>query len=142
MQEEDSKIDHSNLNVDHDFFNEQVWPVLAQRIPAFEGLKVELIHLSPVITTISQKHLQIKNSWAGYYDYNTFDQNAIIGPHLFYENFFQCAGFSGHGIQHALAAGRGVMEKFLDGAYTSVNLRCFDMNRILKNKRLEESGII
>ncbi len=40
MQEEDAQIDHSNLQVDHEYFNTHVWPVLAKRVPAFENLKV------------------------------------------------------------------------------------------------------
>uniref|UniRef100_A0A914W269 FAD-dependent oxidoreductase domain-containing protein 1 n=1 Tax=Plectus sambesii TaxID=2011161 RepID=A0A914W269_9BILA len=121
--EEDGLIDHSNLDVDYDYFYEKIWPVLAKRIPAFEKLKV-------------------KSAWAGYYDYNTFDQNAFIGPHLVYDNFFQVNGFSGHGLQHAIAAGRGLMERFYDGAYTSINMRKFDMRRLVKNAKLEEDGIV
>lgn len=32
--------DCSNLDVDHEFFQEKVWPLLAHRLPAFESLKV------------------------------------------------------------------------------------------------------
>lgn len=35
--------DISNLDVDHEFFQEKVWPRLAHRIPAFEQLKVKFI---------------------------------------------------------------------------------------------------
>jgi FAD-dependent oxidoreductase domain-containing protein 1 len=84
----------------------------------------------------------IKSAWAGYYDYNTFDQNPIIGEHLVHKNFLQVSGFSGHGLQHALAAGRGIMEKFFEGAYLTTNLRRFDMRRLLKNEKLVEDGII
>lgn len=34
--------DASNLEVDHSFFQENVWPHLAFRVPAFEKLKVQL----------------------------------------------------------------------------------------------------
>lgn len=33
--------DTSNLEVDHRFFEEKVWPHLANRVPAFEQLKVK-----------------------------------------------------------------------------------------------------
>ena len=31
------------LDVDYDFFDKEVWPVLADRIPAFQALKVSVI---------------------------------------------------------------------------------------------------
>lgn len=34
--------DTSNLDVDHQFFEEKIWPHLANRVPAFERLKVPL----------------------------------------------------------------------------------------------------
>lgn len=34
--------DVSNLEVDHQFFEEKIWPSLAHRVPAFEKLKVRL----------------------------------------------------------------------------------------------------
>ena len=44
-------------------------------------------------------------SWAGYYEYNTVDQNAILGRHPEVTNLLFANDFSGHGIQQA--AGRG-----------------------------------
>ena len=46
--------------MDYDFFDEHVWPSLAHRIPSMEAVKV-------------------LRAWAGFYDYNTVDQNLIIG---------------------------------------------------------------
>lgn len=39
----------------------------------------------------------MKSSWAGFYDYNWYDQNAIVGPHPSYFNLYLATGFSGHG---------------------------------------------
>ncbi|TNN23422.1 FAD-dependent oxidoreductase domain-containing protein 1 [Liparis tanakae] len=38
--EEGEEPDTSNLEVDHQFFEDKVWPSLASRVPAFEKLKV------------------------------------------------------------------------------------------------------
>jgi FAD-dependent oxidoreductase domain-containing protein 1 len=67
-----------NLDVDFNYFDTDVWPNLAQRVPAFSGVKVH-------------------NAWAGYYEYNTFDENGIIGTHPYYGNMIIATGFSGHG---------------------------------------------
>ncbi|MED6275203.1 FAD-dependent oxidoreductase domain-containing protein 1 [Characodon lateralis] len=40
--EEVEEPDASNLEVDHQFFENKVWPKLANRVPAFEKLKVKL----------------------------------------------------------------------------------------------------
>lgn len=41
---------------------------------------------------------QMKSAWSGFYDFNTFDENAFIGPHPAYHNVYIVAGFSGHGM--------------------------------------------
>lgn len=67
-----------NLDVDYNYFDSNVWPNLAKLVPDFEAVKV-------------------KSAWAGFYEYNTFDENGIIGPHPYYNNLYIATGFSGHG---------------------------------------------
>ncbi|XP_011867188.1 PREDICTED: FAD-dependent oxidoreductase domain-containing protein 1-like isoform X2 [Vollenhovia emeryi] len=111
-----------NLDVDHEFFNEKVWPLLAHRIPAFENLKV-------------------KSSWAGYYEYNTFDENGIIGKHPFHTNFFVATGFSGHGIQKAPAVGRAMSELILNDRFLTIDLSKLNFERFLKSEPIKEANI-
>lgn len=114
--------DITNLEVDYSFFDNEVWPLIANRVPCFESLKVQ-------------------SAWAGYYDYNTFDQNAIIGLHPHYTNLILATGFSGHGIQHAPAVGRAITEIIVDGDYTTIDLSRFSFARILQNEPLFERNI-
>lgn len=109
--------------IDYTFFEEEVWPSLAARVPAFERIKVV-------------------NAWAGYYDYNTLDQNAVIGPHLAIPNLYFAAGFSGHGAQQAAAAGRAIAELLVDGAYRTIDLTRFGYARIAANAALRERNVI
>lgn len=115
--------DVSNLEVDHSYFEEKVWPALASRVPAFEKLKVT-------------------GSWAGYYDFNTFDENVIIGHHPYYTNLMMCTGCSGHGIQQAPALGRAMMELVIDGRYSTIDLSRLGFERLLTNERMLERNIV
>jgi len=110
----------TDLEVDHEWFQEKVWPVLAKRVPGFEELKV-------------------MGSWAGNYEYNVFDQNGIVGYHPLLTNVCVAAGFSGHGIQHSLGVGRAVSELITDGEFTSLDLSKFDPLRIMMNKPIYET---
>ncbi|XP_006900913.1 PREDICTED: FAD-dependent oxidoreductase domain-containing protein 1 [Elephantulus edwardii] len=120
---EEEEPDPENLKVDHAFFQEKVWPHLTQRIPAFGTLKV-------------------RSSWAGYYDYNTFDQNGVVGPHPLVVNMYFATGFSGHGLQQAPAVGRAVAEMVLEGSFQTINLSAFLFSRFYLGEKVPEANII
>ncbi|XP_054719885.1 FAD-dependent oxidoreductase domain-containing protein 1-like [Uloborus diversus] len=120
---EGEEPDISNLEVDYNFFETSVWPVLSQRIPAFEAIKVS-------------------SAWAGYYDYNTFDQNALFGQHPYYPNVYFATGFSGHGIQMAPAIGRAMMELLLDKVYVTIDMSRFHVTRLFHEKPVFEKNIV
>ena len=107
------------MDVDYRYFETEVWPHLANRVQAFESIKV-------------------KNSWSGLYEYNRLDQNAVIGRDPFYDNIYWSTGFSGHGIQMAPAVGKALTELIVDNRFTSVDLKRFGWNRIIANQPLKE----
>lgn len=115
--------DEAPLQVDEAMFYDRVWPVMAERVPAFEELK-------------------LSSSWAGYYEYNTFDQNGIVGPHPDCDNLIFANGFSGHGIQHSPATGRAVAELIAHGRYTSLDLSPLGFGRVLRGEKLIERNIV
>jgi glycine/D-amino acid oxidase-like deaminating enzyme len=108
--------------IDHSFFEEEIWPSLAALVPAFEAAKVV-------------------NAWAGYYDYNTLDQNAVIGPHPEIANLYFGTGFSGHGVQQGAAVGRAIAELIADGAYQTIDLTRLGYARIAANAPLTERNV-
>lgn len=113
----------SSLDVDYTFFDQQVWPDIASRVPAFQNIK-------------------LKSAWAGFYDYNTFDQNGIIGYHPYHSNMLFATGFSGHGIQQGPAVGRAVMELILEGKFLSIDLSRFGFKRIINDEPVYEKNIV
>ncbi|POM80688.1 FAD-dependent oxidoreductase domain containing hypothetical protein [Phytophthora palmivora] len=108
---------------DHDHFEEQIWPTIAHRVKRFEAIKV-------------------LSAWAGYYDYNTLDQNAIIGLHPDVPNMFLVNGFSGHGLQQAPAAGRAISELVVDGEFKTIDCSRFSFDRVRANEPFLEQGIV
>jgi FAD-dependent oxidoreductase domain-containing protein 1 len=104
-------------------FESELWPALAARIPAFEAAKLE-------------------RAWAGYYEFNTFDQNGLLGLHPSLDNLAFMNGFSGHGIQQAPVVGRGIAELILTGRYATLDLTDLGIGRLLANRPLSELNVI
>ena len=119
----DPAVDPTDLDMDHDVFEDKVWPALAHRIPAFERIKVT-------------------SRWAGHYAYNRFDHNAVIGPHPEVANFFFVNGFSGHGMQQSPAMGRGISELITYGEYRTLDLSPLGYERIARDEPFVETAII
>ena len=119
----DPLADVDDFDVIHSEFEEGIWPALAERIPAFEAIKVV-------------------NSWAGHYDFCMLDHNAIVGPHPEVSNFLFANGFSGHGLQQSPAVGRGLSELIVYGGYRSLDLAPLGYARVVENKPFLEEGVI
>lgn len=111
-----------NFTWDDRRFIEEIWPELAEFVPAFDTLKV-------------------MRGWAGLYAVNTLDCNAILGEWPELRGLFLANGFSGHGLQQGPAVGRYLSELILKKSVT-LDLSAFDPIRILENKPLSEGGIV
>jgi FAD-dependent oxidoreductase domain-containing protein 1 len=108
--------------VDHALW-EGLWAGAAARVPHFEAVKAT-------------------GSWAGYYEYNTVDQNGIIGRHTECENLLLACGFSGHGVQQSPAVGRAVSELILHGEYRTIQLDRFGFGRFKRNELVVEENVV
>jgi glycine/D-amino acid oxidase-like deaminating enzyme len=110
-------------DVDHALFDDLIWPALYNRCDAFAALRPT-------------------SSWAGFYENNTLDANAIIGRHPQLSNLVLCNGFSGHGLQQAPGAGRAVAELLTTARYSSIDVSCFGFERVQRGEPLYEQNIV
>lgn len=119
----DPAVDPDDFDADHSLWEAKAWPAIANRIPQFEAVR-------------------LVNSWVGHYAYNTFDRNAILGPHTEVANFLFVNGFSGHGLQQSPAMGRGTAELIVHGEYRALDLSAFDYARIPAGRPFVETAVI
>lgn len=120
---EENDPDTDDFDVDYALFEEHVWPTLATRVHAFEAIRPG-------------------RAWAGHYDMNLFDANAILGPVPELPNFYLANGFSGHGLQQSPAVGRGLAELLVHGKYQTLDLSEAGFERIAANRPLLEKNVI
>lgn len=118
---EQDQID-AELIVDYERFESELWPLLAHRVGAFEAIR-------------------LTGGWAGYYEFCSFDQNGFVGPVHECANLLLACGFSGHGMQHAPAVGRGVAELIVHGDYLNLDLSPLHHDRLVQNTPLIEQQI-
>jgi len=112
-----------DFEMDWSLFEERVWPALAHRVPAFEAIK-------PL------------RAWAGLYDYNAVDQNAILGPHTEIGNLLFANGFSGHGMQQTPAVGRVTADWIIHGEARAVDVSVFGYERFAEGRLVKEVNVI
>jgi FAD-dependent oxidoreductase domain-containing protein 1 len=109
-------------DMDFTLFDEKLWPMIAERVPVFETVKMI-------------------GHWVGHYDYNWFDQNGIIGRHPTLPNFYFGNGFSGHGIQQGPATGNAIAELICFDEYRTIDVSALGVNRIAAGQPLFEKNI-
>lgn len=123
VPEADGPCDVNDFEPDLHLFEDVIWEQVYARAPGFDAVKVV-------------RH------WVGQYDYNTLDQNAILGPHPDVPNFFFMNGFSGHGLQQSPAIGRGTAEHILTGGWQSIDLSELSIDRVIAGRPFLEMAIV
>ena len=112
-----------DFEVDHGYFERVVWPAAAHRFPALEAAKCH-------------------RTWSGLYEECELDGNPIIGRwNGGCANLYTVAGFSGHGMMHAPAAGRAIAELMTIGRFQTIDLAKFGYERVENNEPCPEVGI-
>lgn len=113
-----------NFEIDHDHFERVVWPALAHRFPPFEAARCH-------------------RTWSGLYEQCELDGNPIIGnwPGR-RDNLYVVAGFSGHGMMHAPAAGRAIAELIVERRFRTLDLTRLGYARVLAHAPYAEAGIL
>lgn len=82
----------------------------------------------------------VSHAWAGLYEM-TPDHNPIIGPSVDVDGFYTIAGFSGHGFQHAPAAGR-ILADMIAGRDPQFDVAPFELDRFSRRGVAGEANVV
>jgi sarcosine oxidase subunit beta len=82
----------------------------------------------------------VSHAWAGLYEM-TPDHNPIIGPSADVDGFYTIAGFSGHGFQHAPAAGR-ILADMITGHDPKFDVAPFELDRFSRRTVAGEANVV
>jgi sarcosine oxidase subunit beta len=85
--------------------------------------------------------LDPRQCWAGLYP-ETPDHHAVIGPAPELPALVHCAGFGGHGVMHAPAAGRAVAELVTGGACVTFDLHPLRPSRFAEGDLVVETAML
>lgn len=115
--------DGGDVPSDKQFFEEHIREQLENRVPAF-------------------KNCTIEQAASGFYEYCSFDENGLIGPHPAYHSIYLATGFNGHGIQMAPAVGRAISELILTGEFMTIDLTRLGLDRFMVREPMYEENIV
>jgi sarcosine oxidase subunit beta len=110
------------------FFDECLWPALHDRSTRLERLR----------------HLR---GWAGQYEVSP-DESGIVGQAIGrdgkpVDGFFESHSFSGHGVMHAYAVGKGLARLITQGSYDEgLDLGALSGGRFTRGELLQEKLVI
>lgn len=104
----------------------------------FDDLAERVGNRFPFLTELP---LDPSRCWAGLYP-ETPDHHAIVGPDPGVPGLFHCAGFGGHGVMHAPAAGRAIAELVTQGASATFDLRPLRVSRFAEGDLVVETAVL
>ncbi|MBX3638692.1 MAG: FAD-binding oxidoreductase, partial [Rubrivivax sp.] len=119
----DEDLDSDDFEVPLHWWEERLWPALAERVPGFEAAR-------------------LLSAWAGHYDMNLLDHNLILGAHPALDGLLFANGFSGHGLQQSPAVGRALAELVVHGGFRTLDLSEFGWARVLAQQPLRELNVV
>jgi len=112
-----------DLSADAQYYEEKINFVMQERVPGMERCR-------------------LMSMWAGLYDTNSVDHNAVLGEHPHYRNLLFATGFSGHGAMEAPAAGLAMAEQVMFGEYRTIDCAELSIRRFWEKKPIHETIVI
>ena len=115
--------DSFDTTFEPDFYVEEINQVMQERMPSTAVCK-------------------LKSGWAGLYDTNTADHNAIVGWHDNHPGLLLQVGYSGHGAMESPAVGIGLAELVVTGRYQTVDCSPLRWGRFREGNLIVEKIVI